>query len=164
MLALVTTNLSPKKALLDGPIHTEYKEIYIEKERYLWRTYTFICFTFTSQTPNNWHSLFFLVQSTNKAKNKKVVIEKRKTLNKLSMQIKSLAHCHMNTNLDNASFYNLRVFSRSVPKVIVFICPKDIRHITTNPTRDKQHNATSRCLLYGFPFLLYSPSLWICKC
>jgi len=33
MLALVTTNLSPKKALLDGPIHTEYKEIYIEKER-----------------------------------------------------------------------------------------------------------------------------------
>ena len=33
MLSLVTSNLSPKKALLDGPIHTEYKEIYIEKER-----------------------------------------------------------------------------------------------------------------------------------
>ena len=137
-----------KKGIYDGPIHSLVLHLLPKLQ------ITDILYSFGYNQPK-------------RQKTRKLVIEKRKTLNKLSTQIKSLAHCHMNTNLDNASFYNLRMFSRSVPKVIVYICPKDIGRITTNPTCDKfllkQYNATSRWLLYRFPFLLYSPSLWICK-
>lgn len=66
----------------------------------------------------------------------------------------------------------IHVCSKSVPKVIVYICPKVKEHTTTNPTCDKfilkqynsPQNAISRWLPYQFPFLLHSPSLRISKC
>lgn len=136
MLALITSNLSPKKALLgqfilNVRINSYWKRkvsmtgLYIHMLRLLPKLQiTDILYSFGYNQPK-------------RQKTRKLVIEKRKIVNKLSMQIKSLAHCHKNTNLDNASFYNLCMFSRSVPKVIVYICPKVKEHITTNPTCDK---------------------------